>query len=174
MVDLYINAFDKSCGRMIELPLSHIGQCIPNEKCIQCASLVGYLPSTVPITSGTVGTALIPASTTSSTPNSFNVNGGNIGFGYLGIYNVEVAGQIVTTPGTKASVTITPTTTGGARVVGPSSATATAMNGTGAFDYPFLVNVPTCGSTLSFSATTASSNVSIINGSINIIRVCDV
>lgn len=192
MTELYINAFDRRNGRVVDLPLSRLcNNCCPEQVAQINPALVGYFAPVVPLIPNApiaaprrigaprlVGQATVAAqpldivSSYQTPPGAFNVQGADVAFNYTGIYNVRVAGTITGTPGVSSSVVITPVPTGNTTIVGPPTTVAiTNPVGVAFFDYPFLVDVPTQGSDLFFTASTPNSNVSILNGTINIVRV---
>lgn len=184
MADLYVNAFDRRNGRVIDVPLHQVCNGCESE-CEQCASLVAVLPSPQSIPSGSACGSTSSAKKATSAilagdanymfpPRSFSLTNGSYNFNYLGAYNITVSGTVSGTPGTSSSLCIAPVPSGGTNIIGPPKVTpTTGVSGSASFSYPFLVNVPSCGSDISFVATTNNCNVSILNGTINIIKVCE-
>lgn len=170
--DLYFNAFSRTTGRIVDLPVSQFARVsgIPTTAPFQGSSLVGTFGSPLDIT----GTTVLPIEETSQFPPlSFTIEDDEVFFNQVGSYRVNVSGAVAGTPGVQSSVTITAVPTGTTAIISDESivAVTSEAGGTGSFSYPFLANVTDAGSDLFFTATTFDSNVSILNGAIDIVKV---
>lgn len=172
MSDLYINAFDRRSGRVVDVPLSRLEGGCCEQQYDECnnASLVGSFTSPIKLTP--TAQMLTLSNYSMYPPNTFGVKGGDITFNVLGVYNVDVSGSLSSTPRTNTTTTVSASPSGNTVVIGPKSFTAsTGTNGSASFDYPLLVSAPSCGSNLKFTASSSNANVSLLNSSINIIKI---
>jgi hypothetical protein len=174
--DLYVNAFSRTTGRILAIPLSQFARTatgveLPDQ--LQGASLVADsvpeldlitgFPITIPLT----GVSQYP-------PLSFDVTGDEVFFNHTGAYRSTFVGTATSTPGLTSTLTVTAVPTGTTAIVGPATVTADlSMTGTTSLNYSFLTNITDAGSDVYFTATTSAvdSNVSILNGALDVIKI---
>lgn len=171
--DVYFNAFSRRSGRILDFPLSAL-QRVPNGSPVQAPFQGAALASGIVSPTVVTGATVLPLTNTNQfPPMSFSVIANDILFNSAGTYNVSLSGTVTGNPGVQSAVTVTSVPSGTLSIVGSPSLVATTSSGgqPGTFDYPFLANVSGGVADIYFTASTASANVSIINGAVSIVKV---